>query len=260
MVKNKANKEPLAERMKAFSEAFESYRESAGGLAPEPPEDKSTSIDQYPPIVTPSREPELSTGILKSELPATVLEQTDESESTSVELQETVEEPETLQERYHTIFKYKSGPLSYLKHRHWTESWVKLGDKPSGIKYHAAIATLQKEPEPLVEIPELEPLGEVPEPEPPVEMPELKLPPTILEQADESEDGEKVICPVCGDAFSSLLNFERHAVSIDVPSGKHIQWLEGVLDKPFSEFGGKSEKEMAIALTRYWRNNQRWPE
>lgn len=62
----------------------------------------------------------------------------------------------------------------------------------------------------------------------------------------------EVICPVCDKSFNSYLNLARHMVLKDRPEGKHIQWLEQFLGKPFVEFGWKSDKKIAIALKKYF--------
>lgn len=60
-----------------------------------------------------------------------------------------------------------------------------------------------------------------------------------------------VVCPVCGEDFNSYLNLARHMVLKDRPSGEHIQYLEDVLGKPFAEFGWKSDRKIAAALSRH---------
>lgn len=58
----------------------------------------------------------------------------------------------------------------------------------------------------------------------------------------------EVICPVCRKAFNSYLNLARHMVLKDRPLGEHIQYLERLLNKPFAEFGWKSDAKIAAAL------------
>ena len=59
-------------------------------------------------------------------------------------------------------------------------------------------------------------------------------------------------CPVCQKDFSSYLNLARHMVQKDRATGdEHIQYLEEVLGKPFSEFGWRSDKKIATALKKH---------
>ena len=128
---------------------------------------------------------------------------------------------------------YDTGLFWHLKYRHWMESWVKPRDELRSIDQQLPTATIFQELEPQAE---------------------------MRERIDDLESRKKVICSVCGDTFSSLLDFERHVVSIGTPDGEHIKWLEDLLGKTFAEFGWKSEKEITIALTNYWWKYQKWPE
>lgn len=67
-------------------------------------------------------------------------------------------------------------------------------------------------------------------------------------------------CPVCHKTFNSYLNLARHMVLKDRPHGEHIQYLERFLDKPFVEFGWKSDKRIATALKNYWLKHRQWPD
>lgn len=66
-----------------------------------------------------------------------------------------------------------------------------------------------------------------------------------------------ITCPVCGDEFSSYLNLARHMVQKDrpvgnKPAGKHILYLEILTGRPFADFGWKRDKQIGIALKKYF--------
>ena len=67
----------------------------------------------------------------------------------------------------------------------------------------------------------------------------------------------EITCPVCGNEFSSYLNLARHMVQKDRPSatnpegGEHILYLEGVMGRPFTDFGWGKDKQIGIALRKY---------
>jgi hypothetical protein len=70
---------------------------------------------------------------------------------------------------------------------------------------------------------------------------------------------------VCGELFELGLPLAKHMVQKERPSairpaGEHIEWLESFLGKPFSEFGWKSDKKIAIALKSYYEKHGKWPE
>jgi hypothetical protein len=67
-------------------------------------------------------------------------------------------------------------------------------------------------------------------------------------------------CPVCGSEKSSFLNLARHMVMSDRPFGEHQLWLQDFLKKSFPEYAFKHDKDIAIALKRYWTKYGRWPE
>lgn len=81
----------------------------------------------------------------------------------------------------------------------------------------------------------------------------------LMKQRGETIKMVEAICPVCHKIFNSYLNLARHMVLKDRPEGKHIQYLEQFLGKPFVEFGWKSDKKIAIALKNYWLKHRRWP-
>jgi len=67
----------------------------------------------------------------------------------------------------------------------------------------------------------------------------------------------EVMCPVCGNVFSSYLNLARHMVQKDRPSvknpagGEHILYLEMATGKSFKDFGWGKDKQIGIALRNY---------
>ncbi len=167
-------------------------------------------------------------------------------------------------------FRDETGLLWHLKYKHWMESWLKPRDEFRIIVHQMPKVTFKKAPEPQLEMPEPEPPPRVPEPEPQLEMPEPKPPPKIVKRLDvfksrkELEIRKKAVCPVCNIAFSSLLEFSRHAALSDTVSEEHTEWLKTVLGKPLAEFGWEfgweSDKKVATALTNYWWKHQKWPE
>jgi hypothetical protein len=78
------------------------------------------------------------------------------------------------------------------------------------------------------------------------------LPRDLVRPSQSMAVTDEVSCPVCGRSFSSFLNLARHMVLKDRPSGEHIQWLEGLLGRPFVEFGWRSDKQIALSLRRHW--------
>lgn len=84
------------------------------------------------------------------------------------------------------------------------------------------------------------------------------LPPGLVRLSKVMAATDEVSCPVCGSNFNSFLNLARHMVLKDRPSGEHIQWLEGFLDRPFVEFGWKSDKKIALSLKRHWMQFGSW--
>jgi len=69
----------------------------------------------------------------------------------------------------------------------------------------------------------------------------------------------EVICPVCGKEFGSYLNLARHMILKNRPSaknpsgGEHITYLEGLMGRPFTDFGWGKDKQIAIALKKHLR-------
>ncbi len=64
---------------------------------------------------------------------------------------------------------------------------------------------------------------------------------------------KEIPCPVCGKSFNSYLNLARHMVQKNrQEQGEHIQYLEMVTGKPFEEFGWGKDKQIGIALRRYF--------
>ena len=69
----------------------------------------------------------------------------------------------------------------------------------------------------------------------------------------------EILCPVCGQGFSSYLKLASHMVQKDRPSatnpedGEHILYLERVMGRPFTDFGWGKDKQIGIALRKYLR-------
>ena len=67
-------------------------------------------------------------------------------------------------------------------------------------------------------------------------------------------------CPECGVEKSTYLNLSRHMVLSDRPDGPHQQWLQSFLHKEFPQYAFKHDKDVAVALERYWVKHYAWPE
>lgn len=84
------------------------------------------------------------------------------------------------------------------------------------------------------------------------------IPPNLARFSKSIATTDEVSCPLCGRSFGSFLNLARHMVLKDRPSGEHIQWLEEFLNRPFVEFGWKSDKKIALSLKRHWMQFGSW--